>query len=123
MLLNNRLFSLRFVRQLTAKFFWFRLKRLSHKYKDNDSSVDTISSVYSKCTYACRFKSQAWYSRMDSDWLLMFESFINWRKIILEVIPTISFLCAFIVIVVLWALLFFNIANDFYNYIFIWLSL
>ncbi len=34
-------------------------------------------------------------------------------------IATISFLCAFIVIDVVWTLLFFNIVNDFYNYIFI----
>ncbi len=31
----------------------------------------------------------------------------------------ISFLCAFIAIVVVWTLLSFNIENDFYNYIFI----
>ncbi len=41
------------------------------------------------------------------------------RKMVLEVIPTISFLCAFIVIVVVCTLLFFNTENDFYNYIFI----
>ncbi len=46
----------------------------------------------------------------------MFLSFISWKKIILKVIPTISFLCAFIVIAVVWTLLFFNIENDFYNY-------
>ncbi len=40
-------------------------------------------------------------------------------KIILKVIPTISFFCAFIVMAVVWTLLFFNIENDFYNYIFI----
>ncbi len=40
-------------------------------------------------------------------------------KIILKVIPTISFFCAFIVIAVVWTLLLFNIENDFYNYIFI----
>ncbi len=37
---------------------------------------------------------------MDSDWLSMIVSFISWEKIVLGVIPTISFLCAFIVIVV-----------------------
>ncbi len=36
-------------------------------------------------------------------------------------IPTISFLYAFIIIVVVWILLFFNIENDFYNYIFIFI--
>ncbi len=34
-------------------------------------------------------------------------------------IAPILFFCAFIVIVVMWTLLFFNIENDFYNYIFI----
>ncbi len=57
--------------------------------------------------------SQAGYSRMDSDWLSMSVSFISWKKIVLKVIPTISFLCAFIVIVVVWTLLFFNIGTIF----------
>ncbi len=33
----------------------------------------------------------------------------------------VSFLCAFIVIAVVWTLLFFNIENEFYNYIFIFI--
>ncbi len=49
----------------------------------------------------------------------MFVSFISWEKIVLKVIPMILFLCAFIVIAVVWTLLLFNIVNDFYNYIFI----
>ncbi len=54
--------------------------------------------------------SGARYSRMNSDWV-SFEHQLE--KIILKVIPTISFLCAFIVIAVVWTLLFFNIENDF----------
>ncbi len=34
-------------------------------------------------------------------------------------IPRILFLCAFIVIAVVWTLLFFNIENNFFNFIFI----
>jgi len=37
----------------------------------------------------------------------------------LKVIPTISFLCAFIIMAVVWTLLFFNTENFFKNYIFI----
>jgi hypothetical protein len=51
---------------------------------------------------------------MDSDWMSMFVWIIGWeKKIVLEVIPMISFLCAFIVLAVVWTLLFFNIENDF----------
>ncbi len=44
--------------------------------------------------------SPARYSRVDSDWLSMFLLCIGWKKIVLKVIPTMLFLCAFIVIVV-----------------------
>ncbi len=57
--------------------------------------------------------SPAYYSRMDSDWLSIFLSFISLTKNVLKLIPMISFLCAFIVIIVVWTLLFFNIENDF----------
>ncbi len=85
-------------------------------YKDNDISVHTseryrlfILSAHASAA----LNSRACDSRIDSDWVSMILSFISWKKIILEVIPTISFLCAFIVIVVVWTLLFFNIENDF----------
>ncbi len=39
------------------------------------------------------------------------------KKNFLKVIPTISFLCAFIIVAVVWTLLFFNIENFFLNYI------
>ncbi len=38
---------------------------------------------------------------------------------LLKVIPTVLFLCAVIVIAVVWTLLFCNIENDFKNYIFV----
>ncbi len=60
--------------------------------------------------------SRARYS--DSDWLKTFVLFISWKKNILKVIPTISFLCVFIVIAVAWTLLFFNrpVHNKHNNY-------
>ncbi len=64
--------------------------------------------------------SQARYIRIDSDWVSMFLLFILffiWNYIKnLNVIPTISFLFAFIVIAVVWTLLLFNIES---NHIFI----
>ncbi len=79
----------------------------------------TISSVYSQCKLVCRFKFSS--SFQQDGFRLCANVFIvhQMDKIILKVIPTISFLCAFIVIAVVWTLLFFNIENDFYNYIFI----
>ncbi len=74
-----------------------------------------IWSVYFKHTLVCCFKFSSslqqdeYCLRVDS----VFVSFISWKKIVWKVIPTISFLCAFIVIVVVWTLLFFNIENDF----------
>ncbi len=50
---------------------------------------------------------------MDSDWLSMFVSFIILEKNVLKVIQMILFLCAFIVIALVWILLLFNIENDF----------
>ncbi len=85
-------------------------------YNDNYICVHT-SERYRLFILSARasaaLNSRAHYSRMDSDWQSVFLSFISWKKIVLEVIPTISFLCAFIVIVVVWTLLFFNTENDF----------
>ncbi len=85
-------------------------------YNDNYICVHT-SERYRLFILSARasaaLDSRAHYSRMDSDWLSVFLSFISWKEIILEVIPTISFLCTFIVIVVVWTLLFFNTENDF----------
>ncbi len=53
--------------------------------------------------------SRAHYSRMDSDWVSMSYHSSAGKKIILKVIPTISFLCAFIVIAMVWTLLFFKV--------------
>ncbi len=89
---------------------------------DKDNYNDNYICVHTNERYrlfilsaraSAALNSRAHYSRMDSDWLSVFLSFISWEKIVLEVIPTISFLCAFIVIVVVWTLLFFNIENDF----------
>ncbi len=73
--------------------------------------------ILSACS-STSLNSPARDSRIDYDWLSIFLSFISWKKIVLKVIPTISFLCAF-VMDVMWTLLFFNTENDFYNYIFI----
>ncbi len=85
-------------------------------YNDNYICVHT-SERYRLFILSARasaaLNSRAHYSRMDSDWLSVFLSFISWKEIVLEVIPAISFLCAFIVIVVVWTLLFFNTEKDF----------
>ncbi len=74
-------------------------------YKDNDISVHT-SEQYRLFILSMRasatLNSLAPSIRMDSDWMSMFLWFISWKKIVQEVIPTILFLCAFIVIVVVW---------------------
>ncbi len=79
-------------------------------YKDNDISVHTSERyrlfILSACASAV-LNSRTHYNKIDSDWV------ISWKKIVLKVIPTISFVCAFIVIVVVWNLLFFHIENDF----------
>ncbi len=84
-------------------------------YNDNYICVHT-SERYRLFILSARasaaLNSRAHYSRMDSDWLSVFVSFVS-KKIVLEVIPTISFLWTFIVIVVVWTLLFFNTENDF----------
>ncbi len=85
-------------------------------YNDNYICVHT-SERYHLFILSARasaaLNSRAHYSRMDSYWLSVFLSFISWKKIVLEVIPTISFLCTFIIIVVVWTLPFFNTENDF----------
>ncbi len=65
-------------------------------YKDKDISVHTseryrlfILSAHSSAA----LNSRARYSRMDSDWMLIFVSFISWKKL---------FLCSFIFIAVAW---------------------
>ncbi len=60
--------------------------------------------------------SPAPYSRMDSDWVSVFIVH-QLEKIVLKVIPMISFLCAFIVIVEVWIQLFINTENNFFNYL------
>ncbi len=72
----------------------------NNNYKDNDISNHTskqyhlfILSAYSSAA----LNSRARYSRMDSDWVSMFK-----KKKVQKVIPTILFLCAFIVIAVVW---------------------
>ncbi len=84
--------------------------------KDNDISVHACERYrlfFLSARASAALNCRAHYSRMDSDWLSVFLSFISWKTIVLEVIPTILFLCAFIVIVVLWTLLFFNTEKDF----------
>ncbi len=51
-------------------------------YKDNNISVHTTerSSVYSKARASAALNSRARYSRIDSDWLSMFLSFISWKN-------------------------------------------
>ncbi len=99
-----------------------RLKPVHTKHdNDKDNYNDNYICVHTSERYrlfilsaraSAALNSRAHYSRIDSDWLSVFLSFISWKKIVLEVIPTISFLCAFIVIVVVWTLLFFNTEND-----------
>ncbi len=43
--------------------------------------------------------------KMDSDWLSVFLAFISCKKVILKGIPTLSFICAVIVTVLMWTLL------------------
>ncbi len=85
-------------------------------YKDNDISVHT-SELYRlfilSASLSAALNSRARDSRIDYDWLSIFLSFISWKKIILKMIPMISFLCAFIIIAVVWTLLFFNIETIF----------
>ncbi len=89
-------------------------------YKDYDISVHTSERyrLFVLSAHAsAALNSRARDSRMDSDWVSMFLSFISWKKIILKVIPMILFLSAFIVKAVVWTLRLFNIENDVLNYI------
>ncbi len=84
-------------------------------YKDNDISVHT-SRQYRLFILSARssavLNSWACNSRMDSDWLSMFyRSSAGTNRS--ESDPNDIVYCAFIVIVVVWTLLFFNIENDF----------
>ncbi len=91
------------------------------KDKDNYISVHTsgryrLFILSARSSTSLNFRARD--NRIDYDCLSIFLSFISWKKNVLKVIPTISFLCAFIIIVVVWTLLFFNTENNFYNYIF-----
>ncbi len=97
-------------RNYTSTRFGSQLKRPVHtkNYKYNFINVHN-SGRYRLCilstSSSVALDSQAGYSS--------FLSFISRKKIILKVIPTISFLFAFIVIDVVWTAIIFNIENDF----------
>ncbi len=85
-------------------------------YKDNIISVHTSGQyrlfILSSCSSAA-LNSRARYSRIWF-WLGVNVCIVHQlEENHSEMIPMISFLCAFIVIVVVWTLLFFNIENDF----------
>ncbi len=82
---------------------------LSPIHTKNDNYKDKVITHIVRAHLSAALNSRARYSKMDSDWCQCLYCSSAGKKIILKVILTISFVCAFIVI----AMPFFNIESDF----------